>query len=354
LALHFLYALEQMQGFLDWKRRHHPDWPDLRLEWGLYHQLRGGLALGEASAPDLREKAEGLLAEAYLVLSQNQDAERSFPAFGDWDAWTSLHMPIQGEAAPAPSAGEAAERLRANLGEDFEDLADELLERAGTLDAQPEMVLRAALGRPFGRLFATMAEYFAFQGECDRARELAAWAVLAEGNPARHWILSAQVERICGRGHEAVRLLDEGLARFPERIELMRERAQEFERHGDMDQALSMMRRAVDLRPDWPDLRFELGRLLQDAERNEESLAQFGKALELNPRYERAARSRGELLEQLGLEPGAGEAFEGESAADGHARVYRMLSEVYAERGDRARAEHFGRLAQGSPLGESS
>ena len=109
-----------------------------------------------------------------------------------------------------------------------------------------------------------------------------------------------------------------------------------------------MMGRAVDLRPDWPDLRFELARLLQDAERNEESLAQFGRALELNPGYERAARSRSELLELLGREAEAGESLQEAAPADGHASVYRMLSEIYAERGDRARAEHFGRLAQGA------
>ena len=354
MALHFLLALEQMQGFLTWKRRHHPDWPDLRLEWGLYHQLRGGLALAEASAPDLREEAENLLAEAYQVLLENQDADRSFGDFAEWDAWTLRHMPVQGAPAPAPSAEEIERHFRAGLGEGFSDIADHLLPRLGDLAEQPEILLRAVLGRPFRRLFGAMAEYFAFQGQAEKARELAAWSVLVGGEPVRHWILGAQIERVCGRGEDVVALLDEGLARFPGRVELMRERAQEYERQGQLALALDMMKAAVALKPEWPDLRFDMARLHQDAEQNEESLAQFGKALELNPRYERAARSRVEILELLGDHETAEKILDnlrGRKIA--YAEIYQMLSEIYAERDDRNRAEHFGHLAHDHIGGEN-
>ena len=131
--MHFLLALEQMQGFLTWKRRHHPDWPDLRLEWGLYHQLRGGLAMVEASAPDLRDKAENLLAEAYQMLLENQDADRSFADFVEWDAWTLHHMPVLGQPEAVPLPADVEAHFREGLGEGFSDVADLLLSRLGDL-----------------------------------------------------------------------------------------------------------------------------------------------------------------------------------------------------------------------------
>ncbi len=347
MSINFLAELEEMQGFLSWKRKHHPDWPDLRLEWGLYHHLRGSLAMDQAADPDLRDQAEKLLAEGYRTLAESQDASRSFSEFAEWDAWTLHHLPLREIPSPAPRGDEIRERFLAAFEGENVDIADHLIERIGDLDTRPEPLRRAALGRPFRRLLSSMAEYLAFQGRREDALEAEAWSVLVGGSVVEHWLLSARIERICGRRVEAGEILDAGLERFPESVPLMRERAEEYEMQGKVEKAAEVLEEAVRLRPKWPDLRLRLARVYQELEQRDLSLDQFEKALELNPRYESAARGRAELLKDRGRHEEA-EALLQAWTEDKipHAEVFRMLSEIYAEREDYMAAERFARLSQ--------
>jgi len=347
MALNFLARLEEMESFLVWKRKHHPDWPDLRLLWGLYHHLRGSLALEQAAAADLRARAETLLAEGYRTLSESQDAARNFGEFAEWDAWTSAHLPLRGIPAAAPDGAALEKHFREGLGEGEEALADELLSRAGDLHTAPESIRRAALGRPFRRLFASMAEYLAFQGDREAAMEAEAWAVLVGREAMEHWLLAARIDRISDRRIEAGETLDAGLARYPDRAALLRERAEEHEMQGRYEKAAELLERAVSRKPDWPDLRLRLARVYRELERRDLSLEQFQKALELNPRYESAARGRAELLKDRGRHEEAEALLQAWSEEKTpHAEVYRILSEVFAEREDFLMAERFARLSQ--------
>lgn len=347
MSLNLLARLEEMQGFLAWKRKHHPDWPDLRLEWGLYHHLRGALALAQAADADLREQAETLLAEGYRTLADSADAARSFGEFAEWDAWTLAHLPVMGDPGPAPDGAALRVHFLDRLGAENADLLDELLGRTGELESCGEPLRRAALGRPFRRLFAALAEYLAFQRERDEAYIAAAWSVLIGGDPVENWLLGSRIERVAGSRVKAGEVLDAGLARFPDSVPLLRERAEEFEMQEKPERAVELLERAVELRPEWPDLRLRLGRVYQALERKDQSLGQFEKALELNPRYESAARERAEMLKERGRHEEA-EALLQTWSEDKtpHSEVYRMLSEIYADREDYLMAERYARLSQ--------
>jgi len=347
MALNFLAELENMQSFLSWKRKHHPDWPDLRLEWGLYHHLRGSLAMDQAADPDLREQAEKLLAEGYRTLAESQDAARSFGEFAEWDGWAVTHLPAMGQPVEAPRGADLREHFLLELDDDQGDITEKLLDRVGELDTCPEPLRRAAMGRPFRRLFASMAEYLGFQGEYDAALEATAWSVLVGGQSVEHWLLSSRVERICDRRVEAGELLDEGMKRFPENVALMRERSEEYEMQSKHEKAAEILERAVKLKPKWADLRLRLARVYRELEQRDLSLDQFEKALELNPRYESAARGRAELLKDRGRHEEAEALLQAWSEDKTPlAEVYRMLSEILAEREDYLAAERFARLSQ--------
>jgi len=345
--MNLLARLEEMQNFLSWKRKHHPDWPDLRLEWGLYHHLRGALALEQAADADLRRSAETLLAEGYRTLADSSDAARSFGEFAEWDGWTLAHLPVIGEAVPAPNAEALRAHFLDRLGAENTDLLDKLLGIVGDPGQRGETLRRAALGRPFRRLMASLAEYLAFQKLGDEAREAAAWSVLIGGDPVEHWLLGARIERVAGSRVMAGELLDQGIAHFPDSVPLLRERAEEHEMLEQFERAAELLERAVELKPSWPDLRLRLARVYLSLERQDKSLDQFEKALELNPRYESAARGRAELLKEGGRHEEAEallQAWREEKTP--HSEVYRMLSEIYADREDYLTAERYARLSQ--------
>jgi tetratricopeptide (TPR) repeat protein len=192
-----------------------------------------------------------------------------------------------------------------------------------------------------------MAEYLAFQENREAAMEAVAWSVLVGGAPVEYWMLTARIERVCGRRIQAGELLDKGLDRLPDNVPLLRERADEYEMQGQHVKAVEVLEHAVELKPDWPDLRLRLARAFQELDERDLSLGQFEKALELNPRYESAARGRAELLKDHGRTEEAEallEAWREDKLP--HAVVYRMLSEIYADREDYRQAEHFARLSQ--------
>ncbi|MDP6418495.1 MAG: tetratricopeptide repeat protein [Candidatus Krumholzibacteria bacterium] len=334
MALAIRETLEEMQDFLDWKRRHHPDWPDLRLEWGLFQQLLAALSPGE-------EKSGERMLRGRTVLEESLKKDQPFAAFLRWKEWMDAGGFDAAPPSPDSLSGDLAERLG------NPDLASLLLKKVALENADPVLLL-ASRCSPYSRIFSAMCEFLAVKGSREEALEAAAWAALLSGEPARHWSLSAHVESICGEPDSVASGLEEGLRSCPGHPDLLRELARELERLGKLDLAIEKMEEAVEARPAWPDLRFELARLYRDSEQEEESLEQFGKALELNPSYEQAATLRAELFQSLGetLPPDLDDLVSEESP---HHRIYRMLSEVYAERGDERRADYFAkRGAKGS------
>jgi predicted Zn-dependent protease len=190
-----------------------------------------------------------------------------------------------------------------------------------------------------------MAEFQARHNEKDAALRLYALAVLVGRQIARYWLYRAQWETICGDPEQVDGYLTEGLNHCPDDIDLLRRMAEEKDRQGDMPAAITLLERAVDLKPNWPDLRYDLARLYERNEKTEESLNQFGKALEINPNYEDAALSHAEALMKRGqVEEAEEQLLDIQRREIKSQRVYQMLSQIYAERGDRRQAEHFSVL----------
>ena len=213
----------------------------------------------------------------------------------------------------------------------------------------PEFLRRAALCPSFSRIFAAMAEFQARRNRKADSLCLYAMAVLVGRHLARHWLYRAQWEQICGDPEQVEGYLTEGLQHFPDDLELLRMMAEEKDRQGNVAAAITLLERAVDLKPGWPDLRFDLARLYERSEKFEESLVHFGKALELNPAYEKAALSHAEALMKVGDFAAAEEELLSLEKQEPHSRrIFQMLSEIYAERGDRRKAEHFGVLGHDS------
>ena len=71
------------------------------------------------------------------------------------------------------------------------------------------------------------------------------------------------------------------------RVALSRERMNE----GNLEEALAEMEKAVALKPNFPDLRFDLGKLYLDSGRFEDAAANFRYAVDINPKYFKAGIS---------------------------------------------------------------
>jgi tetratricopeptide (TPR) repeat protein len=347
--MNWLALLKSMEELYRWKRENHPPYPDLRLEEGLYHHLRGALALEAAVDGRERAAAEELMAAGNETLKELGEEGSVFSDFLAWEKWALSHRPAMGDPDVAPGAEALRNHFRSVAELRSDTLLDRLIEKLEPLDEQPEPVRRAVCCSAFHRLFTNMAEFHATRAGVEAVSELHTWAVLAEGNLSRYWLYSARYERQHGDPDRVEAELAKGLAIYPDEIELMRELAVEKERQELTGDAIKLLERAVELKPGWPDLRLDLARLLEHSEHPESSLVHLGKALELNPGYEEAAISRAEVLVRLGEWDEAETNLldlkdrKGESQA-----IYSMLSRIYAERNDRAKAARFGMLAQES------
>ncbi len=347
--INWLELLESMEEFYTWQRENHPPYPDLRLEDGLYHHLRGALALACAETDQDREAAQALIDAGEIIRKALHDEGSVFGEFLAWDEWAMSHGPLAENPAPAPGVDELMTYFGGRNEEHSEDLLGRLVDRLQPVAQQPEALRRAVTCVAYRRLFIRMAEFHATRAEAPVVANLQTWAVLAERNFAKHWLYSARYEKNHGNPDRVESELAMGLAAYPEEIELLRELAVEKDRQGMIGDSIKLLERAVALQPAWPDLRLELGRMLERGEHPESSLEHFNKALELNPSYEEAAISRVELLVQLGDWQEAETRLldlqdsKGESKA-----IYSLLSRIYAERKDSERAAHFGLLAQES------
>lgn len=334
---------DRIEEYYRWRREKHPPYPDLHLEWGLFLQLSGLLRLEKGEDAD---DANNRLDEVERVFTDLGRQERRFEDLAHWERWLEAQGGIRPTvAAPDPDALETHLRAGLELADDAEMSA--LLQDAAPLSDLPETLRRAALCPAFARLFATMAEFFTYRDEAEIGRRLYALAALAGGRPSRHWLYRARWERRAGEPGAAMAALEAGLKRFPDDIELIRALAEERDRAGDLPGAIALLERAVERRPEWPDLRYDLARLLGEHEHPEASLLHIGKALELNPRYTRASITRAEVLLEMGESDAAAEELESLRERDvATGRVYELLSQIYAEREDGVRAERFGVLAQ--------
>ncbi len=329
-TMNWLALLDRIAEYYQWRSDRHPPYPDLLLERGLFHDLRGRLR-GEQGAADIIE-ADGILATL-------EESDQVFPDVDTWRSWRRDDTACTTDAL--------ASFFHESMGLTGAPELEALLELVAPLESSPAALNKAALCPAFQRLFATMGEYFTHRDQAEDGRRLYAWAALCGAAPAKHWLYRAKWERRSGAGDAVAGILIAALERFPDDIELTRALAEEKDRQGDLPAAIALLERAVERRPDWPDLRYELARLLGESEHTEASLLQIGKALELNPSYTNAAITRAELLISL-AEAGEAEIQLAELRQRDIAseRIFELLSQIYLERQDTRRAEQYSVLAQ--------
>jgi tetratricopeptide (TPR) repeat protein len=85
--------------------------------------------------------------------------------------------------------------------------------------------------------------------------------------------------------------------------------AEASEEEGDVREAQEACRKAIEVQPDYPDLHYRLGRLLDLTGRPDEAAASYRRAIELNPDYIEAHRALGFTCLRVGSTDEAGEAF---------------------------------------------
>jgi tetratricopeptide (TPR) repeat protein len=117
-----------------------------------------------------------------------------------------------------------------------------------------------------------------------------------------------------GQYEEAIQEFDSVLERCPDDRDLSKKLAtfysaeahanlaSIYERHGNPDRAIKELEEAVELNPDYPDLRYQLAHAYYTNEQPNEALLQLNIALELNPDYARARCLYGAILYGQGRE----------------------------------------------------
>lgn len=115
--------------------------------------------------------------------------------------------------------------------------------------------------------------------------------------------------------HEALRLLEDGMARLDEELEpgehalhrvvLRYNRAQVLGMMGRLEECLADYRSVVEVDPDFPEHHFNVGNILRRLGRNEEAIAAYERALQKSPPFPEAYYNLGDARLELGDVRGA-------------------------------------------------
>jgi len=100
------------------------------------------------------------------------------------------------------------------------------------------------------------------------------------------------------------------------------------------EMAVRIYKLAVEVKPDYPDLRNNLGNAYRFLGRNEDAVEQFSKAIELNPRYARAMFNLGKAFSAMGTFQEAEKQYRRALEVDrNHAKAHKNLGETLMELG---------------------
>ena len=141
---------------------------------------------------------------------------------------------------------------------------------------------------------------YALQNNHEKALELFNKALRIDANhPIIHYNSATSYE-VLGKYEEAENAYEEALRRKPGWIDAMLSLAKLHHRRGNDDQAEEILRQAINLAYNNPEIHTALGNLLLHRERYEEAGAEFDKALSLNKEFVEALSGKISSLEKLG------------------------------------------------------
>jgi tetratricopeptide (TPR) repeat protein len=240
--------------------------------------------------------------------------------------------------------------------------------RAGTQDPSTHMDLAYGMAMLYARHYSEdRRDYQQARAWMNLARAIAgllddpkrrAFNTVFSGNGL------ALVEARQGNPGEALRLLEEGMARLDadlephehrlHRIVLRYNRAQVYAMTGRLEDALVDYAAVVDVDPDFPEHHFNLGNILRGLGRNEEAVEAYERALRRSPPFPEGYYNRGDARLELGDLSGAVEDFRytielDPDRADAHVNLAAVLAELGDGDGARRAARAGLAVAPGNP-----
>lgn len=174
----------------------------------------------------------------------------------------------------------------------------------------------------------------------------------------------ALVEVRQGNAGEALRLLEEGMARLDadlephehrlHRIVLRYNRAQLFGMTGRLEEALEDYAAVVEVDPDFPEHHFNVGNILRRLGRNEEAIEAYERALRRSPPFPEAYYNRGDARLEFGDLSGAIDDFRytielDPDRVDAHVNLAAALTELGDGDGARSAVQTGLAVAPGNP-----
>jgi len=177
---------------------------------------------------------------------------------------------------------------------------------AGEAGAQPEAAerdIRRAIDAEPGRasLYEELARLLQHRQEGEGAIAALRKAVALEPGTPRFRVQLAQLLLQLGRKGEVIATLHEALVQAPRNLHLLRAVRRILSRSGDLDGAIEVARRLVELDPASPSPHVDLGELLLHKSELVGAEAALRRALELAPEDSRASALLGRTLQERGV-----------------------------------------------------
>jgi tetratricopeptide (TPR) repeat protein len=157
-------------------------------------------------------------------------------------------------------------------------------------------------GAPWDTAAAELYEYLgtlcARLGRCDEALGFYREAFLRQGNESLHQIRMSQLALARSEEEEAVRTLCRAIEVDPTSVPARIALGFEYQSQGFHEEALVQFEVAARLKPEYPDVQYNLGLLYDALGRGDDSILCLRKALEANPAYFQARTSLAQILLQ--------------------------------------------------------
>lgn len=195
----------------------------------------------------------------------------------------------------------------------------------------PKPAARPATGR------TAEAVYWRALADCDLARDAFARLEKLPESAELHWHRAALL-REQGRYPDSAEEFRKAISRKPNLPQLKRELARVLWLGRDYEAALPLLEELARQEPQSPDLAYQLGDCLLNADRVDDALRQLEKAVKLDPRTPAIKGALGTALARAGKNKEGIPLLEAALSADDDGRFHFQLSRAYQTAGDPAKA----------------
>lgn len=323
---------------------HHPEWADLWNLRGLMEAFQGKFDSAVASFEEALRRNESYSAAAANLTWANGLAAGNPPLYpASDDAAGAFLALLQAASGGDVDPSETARRQLALAMPGVEDLlATASLEKDGRL----VLARFRGLGQPqylnpgLADLLLRCARLEGIAGRSAEEARLQALGALYRGDRALYLLERGEAASRQGRSEDALQLLRAAVEARPDWHQCHQALGYELSVRGIQAEALHHFEQATRLEPAYADVQYQYGLLLHAAGRDEEAILVMGRALALNPSYVVARIALGNLLFEVDRPAEAVPHFEHalEEGIDTAALIGRFGFALHAA-GNRNRAE---------------